>query len=426
MSRLFRLSILVALCGGWSVDSQAGNWPSWRGDLAGTGIVRDGKLPLKWDKKKNVRWRVPLPDRGNSSPIIWGDKVFITQATEADKRRSVMCFDKTNGTLLWQKGVVYEKAEQTHQTNPYCSGSPVTDGRVVVANYASAGVAAYDLDGEQLWHRDLGPQKHVWGNGTSPVLFGDICLVYHGPGPGSTLYGLDKLSGRTLWKRKIEEKDDPKRVDGFRGRNGGINGAFTTPIVIEANGRHEVILSGANILWAFNPEDGKELWRCSGLNPLVYTSPVYDGNVVLSMGGYFGASIAVKPGGEGDITAKRVWHDPRSKKNRLGTAVIRNGYAFFANMSGFAECVDMKTGKVVFEERLPSTANNAASWASPILVGDRVYVTNQSGDTNVFRAAPKFELLATNSVGEYSNSTLAASDGAIYLRTHESLWCIAE
>ncbi len=426
MSRLLRFTLLVALCAGWPVASQAGNWSSWRGDLAGTGIVRDGELPLKWDTKKNVRWRVPLPDRGNSTPIVWGDKVFITQATESDKQRSVICFDKKNGALLWQKGVKYTKPEQTHKTNPYCSGSPVTDGRVVVANYASAGVAAYDLDGEELWHRDLGPQEHVWGNGTSPVLFGDICILYHGPGSNSTLYGLDKLSGRTLWKRKIEEKDDAKRVDGFRGRNGGINGAFTTPIVVEANGRHEVILSGANILWAFNPEDGGELWKCSGLNPLVYTSPVYDGNVVLSMGGYFGASIAVKPGGKGDVTAKRVWHDPRSKKNRLGTAVIRNGYAFFANMSGFAECVDMKTGKVVFEERLPSTANNAASWASPILVGDRVYVTNQSGDTNVFRAGPKFELLATNSVGEYSNSTLAASDGAIFLRTHKSLWCIAE
>ncbi|MED5278083.1 MAG: PQQ-binding-like beta-propeller repeat protein, partial [Verrucomicrobiota bacterium] len=348
MSRLFRFTLLVALCAGWPVASQDGNWSSWRGDLAGTGIVRDGDLPLKWDTKKNVRWRVPLPDRGNSTPIVWGDKVFITQATESDKQRSVICFDKKNGALLWQKGVKYTKPEQTHKTNPYCSGSPVTDGRVVVANYASAGVAAYDLDGEELWHRDLGPQEHVWGNGTSPVLFGDICILYHGPGPNSTLYGLDKLSGRTLWKRKIEEKDDAKRVDGFRGRNGGINGAFTTPIVVEVNGRHEVILSGANILWAFNPEDGGELWKCSGLNPLVYTSPVYDGNVVLSMGGYFGASIAVKPGGKGDVTAKRVWHDPRSKKNRLGTAVIRNGYAFFANMSGFAECVDMKTGKVVF------------------------------------------------------------------------------
>ena len=144
------------------------------------------------------------------------------------------------------------------------------------------------------------------------------------------------------------------------------------------------------------------------------------------MGGYFGASIAINPGGEGDVTSKRIWRDLRSKKNRLGTPVIRNGYAYFVNMSGFAECLDMKTGEIIFEERLTSTGNNSAAWASPILVDDKVYVTNQSGDTNIFRAAPKFELLATNSVEEYSNSTLAVSDGSLYLRTHKSLWCISE
>ena len=365
-----------------------------------------------------------MPDRGNSSPIVWGDKGFITQATDSDKRRTVMCFDKRTGELLWRTGVTYTKAEKTHKTNPYCSGSPAIDGRVVVANYASAGVAAYDLEGQQLWHRKLGPQEHIWGNGTSPVLFGDLCIVYHGPGPGSSLHALDKLSGRTIWKRKVEEKNDPNRVDGFRGGNGAINGAFTTPIIIEVQGRHELILSEANTLRALSPEDGSELWRCNGLNPLIYTSPVYDGKLVLSMGGYFGASIAVKPGGSGDVTAKRLWHDPRSKKNRLGTPVVHEGFAYFVNMSGFMECIDMKSGKVVFEERLPSTKNNATTWASPIIAGDRVYVTNQSGDTHVVRASPKFELLATNSVGEHSNSTLAVSDGAIFLRTHESLWCI--
>ena len=335
-----------------------------------------------------------------------------------------MCFDKRTGELLWRSGVTYTKAEKTHKTNPYCSGSPATDGRVVVANYASAGVAAYDLGGQQLWHRKLGPQEHIWGNGTSPVLFGDLCVVYHGPGPHSSLHALDKLNGRTVWKRKVEEEDDPNRVDGFRGRNGGVNGAFTTPIVIEFNERHELIISEANTLRALNPEDGSELWHCDGLNPLLYTSPVYDGNVLLTMGGYFGSSFAVKPGGSGDVTAKRLWHDPRSKKNRLGTPVVRDGHAYFMNMSGFMECVEMKTGRVVYEERMPSTKNNAAAWASPILVGDRVYVTNQSGDTHVVRASPKFELLATNSVGEYSNSTLAVTDGALYLRTHKSLWCI--
>ena len=422
----YRLFVIFGFYLGLVVALPASNWPSWRGDLAGSGIVSDNSVPLKWDRKKNITWRAPLPDRGNSSPIVWGDKLFITQATDTDKRRSVMCFNKLTGTMLWQKGLIYNKKEMTHQTNPYCSGSPVTDGRMVIANYASAGIVAYDMEGEEVWRRDLGPQVHVWGNGTSPVLFNDICVVYHGPGPNSTLYGLDKLSGQTLWKHKIEEKDDPKRVDGFRGGNGGIVGAFTTPIVIKVKSRSEIIISGANSLQAFSPDEGKELWWCKGLNPLVYTSPVFDENVVLSMGGYFGASIAINPGGEGDVTSKRIWRDPRSKKNRLGTPVIRNGYAYFVNMSGFAECLDMKTGEIIFEERLPSTGNNSAAWASPILVDDKVYVTNQSGDTNIFRAVPKFELLATNSVEEYSNSTLAVSDGSLYLRTHKSLWCISK
>ncbi|MDP7049703.1 MAG: PQQ-binding-like beta-propeller repeat protein, partial [Verrucomicrobiota bacterium] len=331
----FRRNIVLGLGLGLALGGNAGNWPSWRGDMAGSGLAKGEKVPLKWDTKKNVRWRVPLPDRGNSTPVVWGGKVLITQATDADNRRTVMCFDKRTGELLWRSGVTYAKKESTHKTNPYCSGSPATDGRIVVANYASAGVAAYDLEGQQLWHRDLGPQEHIWGNGTSPVLFGDLCIIYHGPGPHSSLHGLDKLTGRTVWTRKVEEKDDPNRVDGFRGRDGGINGAFTTPIVIEANGRAELILSRANALQAFKPADGSELWHCNGLNPLIYTSPVYDGNVLLTMGGYFGASFAVKPGGSGDVTAKRLWLDPRSKKNRLGSPVVRDGHAYFVNMSGF-------------------------------------------------------------------------------------------
>ena len=421
---LFREFAVLGLWLGVAFCSYASHWPSWRGDLAGSGLVKDENVPLKWDTKNNIRWRAPLPDRGNSSPVVWGRWLFITQATEVDNQRAVMCFDKLSGELIWRRGVTYDKKETTHKTNPYCSGSPVTDGRVVVANYASAGVAAYDFEGQQIWHRDLGPQEHIWGNGTSPILYGNLCIIYHGPGPHSSLHAMDKLTGHTVWTRKVEEQDNPDRVDGFRGQKGGIKGAFTTPIVIKSNKRMELILSRANALQAFRPEDGSELWYCNGLNPLIYTSPVYDGNVILTMGGYFGSSFAVKPGGSGDVTPKRLWFDPRSKKNRLGTPVIHDGYAYFVNMSGFLECLNLKDGRVVYEERLPSKGNNSAAWASPILVDDRVYVTNQSGDTHVVRASPTFKLLATNSVDEYSNSTLAVSDGALYLRTHKSLWCI--
>ena len=138
----------------------------------------------------------------------------------------------------------------------------------------------------------------------------------------------------------------------------------------------------------------------------MYTSPVYDGNVVLAMGGYFGASLAVKPGGSGDVTAKRLWHEARAKKNRLATPVMHEGHAYFVNMSGFMTCLDLKTGGTVYTERLPATKSDPGVWGSPVLVGDRVYVTNQSGDTHVVRASPKFELLASNPVGEYSNSSL--------------------
>ena len=387
MWRVNRFSFLTGMVtiGLNATVADAANWPSWRGNLDGSGITPETGLPVNWDRNQNIRWRVPLPDRGNSSPIVWGDKVFITQPIEKEHRRTVMCFQRGDGRLLWQNGVTYAKPEETHKTNPYCSGSPVTDGRHVVANFASAGLFCYDVDGNELWRRDFGPQQHIWGNGTSPILFRDLCILYHGPGQHSMLYCLDKLTGKTLWKRKVEEPNQPDRQDGFRGQDGGINGAFSTPIVIRFGGRDELILSEAGTLRALNPRTGEELWHCHGLNPLIYTSPVYGEGLVVSMGGYMGASIAVKPGGSGNVTSRRIWRNERSKKNRLGTGVIREGYVYLVNMSGFFECVNLKTGRQLWSERLSASLSNPASWASPILSGDKIYVTNQSGDTHILR-----------------------------------------
>src|SRR5687767_1706413 len=167
----------------------AANWPGWRGEN-GLGISPETTLPLKWSATENVLWKTPLPERGNSTPVVWKDKVFITQAV--GERRTVMCFDRKSGKVLWQSGTSYGEKEETHETNPYCSASPVTDGERVIAWFGSAGVFCYDFNGKELWRKDLGKQSHTWGFASSPLIDGDLCVLYFGPGKGAALIGLDK------------------------------------------------------------------------------------------------------------------------------------------------------------------------------------------------------------------------------------------
>jgi outer membrane protein assembly factor BamB len=159
----------------------AGNWPTWRGPHA-DGVAEETNLPTTWSATQNVRWKVPLPEPGNSTPIIWGDHVFLTQSLDGGKRRAVLALDRADGKQLWQQAVPCAVKETTHRQNPPCSSSPVTDGQAVYASFASAGVVAYDFSGKQLWHRDLGPVQHVFGNGSSPALYKDLLIVFHGPG----------------------------------------------------------------------------------------------------------------------------------------------------------------------------------------------------------------------------------------------------
>src|ERR1043166_722739 len=164
-----------------TVPASAANWPGWRGP-EGTGVSVEKNLPLKWSTNQNVHWRVALPGPGNSSPIVWGNRVFVTQALKSDNRRTVMCFDKASGKLLWQSGVTYSEREQTQQNNPFCSATPVTDGERVIASFGSAGLYCYDFEGKELWHRDLGKMSHPFGTASSPCLGEDLCYAYVGPG----------------------------------------------------------------------------------------------------------------------------------------------------------------------------------------------------------------------------------------------------
>lgn len=405
--------------------AQAAHWPSWRGP-SGDSVSAEKTVPQQWSATNNVRWRVDLPDRGNSSPVVWGNKVFVTQAIEKEHRRTLMCFDRANGKLLWQSGVTYAEPEDTHETNPYCAASPVTDGERVVVTYASAGVYCYDFNGKEVWRRDLGKQVHSWGNASSPVIHGDICFIYHGPGDKSVLYALNKKTGETIWQYAEPVPKQEGRTDGFRGNLKGMTGTFSTPMLIKAGQRDELVMTFPNQIVSFEPRTGKELWRCDGLNPLVYTSPLYGEGVIVGMGGFLGTTIAVKPGGEGDVTAThRLWQTERTK-NRLGSGVIHQGHVYVLNTPGIAECIELATGKVVWEERVQGVGAKSESWSSMILVGDLIYILNQSGDTTILKASPKFEIVTVNTVKEPSNSTLAISNGELFIRTHEALWCIGD
>ena len=407
----------------------AADWPSWRGP-DGNQTSPETRFPTTWkwskDGARNIGWRTPLPEPGNASPIVVKGRVYVTQALEDGKRRALLAFDRASGQEVWRQEVAGPATDSRHDSNPHCAASPVSDGACVVASFASAGVIACSPEGKVLWKTDLGPQKHGWGQGSSPVIAGDRVLVYHGPGEFSALHALDKRTGKVLWKTSLPEAQPAERFDGFAGKSGGAMGSFSTPLVVRHAGQDEVVLAAANRLSAFAPTDGHELWHCDGMNPLVYTSASYGEGTIVALGGFFGAEIFLRPGGRGDVTGQRLFFEKRAKKHRIGSPVIHRGHAYLASADGFAQCVELETGRMVWEERLPTTGSNGEVWASMVRVGDLLYVVNRSGDTLILRAAPKYEWVASNPVGELSNATLALSDGEIFLRTQAALYCIRE
>ena len=223
--RWFASLVILVTAPGW-----AGNWPAWRGP-EGTGVSTENGLPVRWDQSENVRWRVTLPERGNSTPIVWDNRVFITQAIEKEGRRTVMCFDRAAGKLLWQAGVIYKEKEVTHATNPYCSTSPVTDGEHLIVNFGSFGLYCLDLDGTVLWQADFGPMQslHGHGEGSSPALFGQTLIVNWDHEGKSFVVALDKATGNQIWKVDRQEVT-----------------SWATPIIVEQAGRAQVIISGTS------------------------------------------------------------------------------------------------------------------------------------------------------------------------------------
>ncbi len=412
------LSVAVSLV--FATNLFADNWPMWRGPL-GTGVAKEKQLPTRWDSQTNVKWKTPLPERGNSTPVIWEKRVFLTQARAS--QRLVVCLNRADGSVLWEKGTDYAGPEKFHPTNTPCAASPATDGEIIVANFGSAGIFAFDFEGRKLWQVDLGTVTHQWGYAASPVLDGERCYIHFGPGTNHMVVALEKRSGKKLWQVDVPIEHPSERTDGFAGKQGEV-GSWSTPILVQANQRSELVVSLPGRLAAFDPKSGAELWRCGGLNPLLYTSAMAGEGVVIGAGGYGGSTVAVRPGGVGDVTEERLWHKLRDKQ-RIGSGVIAKGHLFILNTPGTAQCISLKTGDTVWEQRLSGTGSRSESWSSMVLVNDLIYVNNQAGDVFILSAAPEFELIATNSISDgVMNASVAASDGEIFLRTEKNLWCI--
>jgi outer membrane protein assembly factor BamB len=399
---------------------RAENWPAWRGPT-GQGFSEDKHLPLTWSDKENVQWKVPLENPGNSTPVVWGDKLFLTQANKGGSQRSLLCFARADGKLLWQKDVAYSEKERNWNDTWYCNASPVLDGERAIVSFGSAGMYCYDYEGNELWKRtDLGTWEHAFGNGASPVLYGDLAILWCGPNESkgrNFLLAVNKKTGETVW-----EQDQSF-------------GSWSTPLVTNVNGQDQLLLGYSKdvkgqpddktgFLYGFDPKTGKELWKCQGINSYCYASPLYGDGIAVGMAGFGGSALAVKLGGMGDITADRLWLHPKNAQ-RVGSGMIVNGHAYVVDETGIPHCYDLRTGEEQWTiDKRPGSG--ASTWGSMVHANGRLYVLMRNGETLVFAAKPTYELLAVNKLSGDTNSSLAISDGQVFVRTFKHLWCIEE
>ncbi|HEY2412690.1 MAG TPA: PQQ-binding-like beta-propeller repeat protein [Pirellulaceae bacterium] len=394
-----------------ATSATAADWPQWRGPL-GTGQCDEKTAPLTWSPTEHIKWKVALDGPGNSTPIVIGEQVFITHARANSGLRGLHCFDRKTGELKWKHEVEYAEKELTHDTNPPCASSPVSDGERIVAWYGSAGLFAYDLNGKELWHKDLGKVEHIWGFGSSPLIHGDLLVLNFGPGLNAFVAAFDKRTGNEVWRKQFTGQVSEK-IDEYRG-------SWSTPVMNRENGRDVLLLSLPERLWAVEPATGNEIWSCGGPSKLFYTSPLIANDIIIAMCGYTGPALAVKSGSAGDQTDKTLWTHPKNPQ-RVGSGVVVAGHIYILNEPGLASCIDAKTGDKKWEQRI----GGGQSWCSMVHAAGRLYVGNTAGTTFVLEPNPtECKILAENKLGETMRASHAFSDGQVFMRTYKGLYCV--
>jgi outer membrane protein assembly factor BamB len=381
-------------------------WPRWRGP-SGQGLVAGSGYPDSWSPTDNVLWKVPVPGRGNSSPIVWADRIFLTTAREDGSERAILCYRRSDGKLLWQAAAPAAPAEKLYRKNSYASATPATDGERVYAYFGNGGLLAVDFDGKQVWHRGLGEITLYHGSAGSPLLYKDRVIQFQDQRRGSFIAAFDQRTGKTLWWTPRQEKI------GWR-----------SPIAIRAGNRDEIIVSSQDRVTAYDPETGRELWNCSGNTMEVTPTPAVGHGLVFCPSGRAGPTLAIRPGGAGNVTASHIaWQTPRGSPF-IPSPLVYGKYLYLVNdMNSVATCFEAASGKLMWQGRLGEAHRESFS-ASPLGVDGKVFFTNDEGQTFVLEAGPEFRLLRVNELGERILATPALVDGRWYFRTERHLLAV--
>jgi outer membrane protein assembly factor BamB len=369
-----------------------------------------------------VAWKVDLPGTGAGSPIVVNDRVYLNYAEQYGKQRSLLCIDAQTGQPRWKRTVQVAKEELTHKDNPYCGSTPVSDGYLVVTWHGTGGLHAYTLDGDTVWSKDFGVIEHLWGYGNSPIIDRERVILHSGVGKRMFVAAFRLTDGEQLWMTEepggqTNATPDSKWV-----------GSWATPIVLREQGRSQAICAMPTSVVALDCDTGTEVWRCDGLSgensDLMYTSPLASNEFVVVMAGYKGPALAVRRGGTGNVTdSHRQWLVAHKNPQRIGSGVIVDQHLYIANAdAGTLQCLETESGEECWHKRIAGGPH----WASTILAGGLLYMTNRSGITRVVRPAPEgYQLVAENEIGQPVDATPAFSQNRIFIRSTQQLWCIS-
>jgi outer membrane protein assembly factor BamB len=391
------------------VGEGAKYWPRWRGP-SGQGLVPAGQYPDSWSPNGSV-WKTSVPGRGNSSPIVWGDRIFLTTGYGNGERLSMLAYSRADGKKLWETFIPQNGVEYVHYKNGFASATPATDGQLVYASFGRHGLFALDFNGKIAWQHKFGIIDNYHGPAGSPVIYKDRIFLFQdaNPSPGQTAFvgAFDKATGKPIWQTPRRESV-----------------GWGTAIVISTGERDELIVSSQYRVAAYDPENGKELWTVRGNTYEVIPTPVVGHGLVFASSGRAGPTIAIRPGGTGDVTGTHVaWSSPRGSPFVPSGIVVGDLLYLINDMQSILTVYEAATGKLVYQDRLGTAVREGFS-ASPVHINGRIFLTNDDGQTFVVEAGRTFKLLRVNELGEQTLASPALVDGTWYWRTASTLRAI--